>query len=74
MQVQVRVRVRVLGELEIEVDGRPVALGGPKPRVLVGLLAASMGRPVSIEHLIDQIWKTRPHPGSRPRCRPMSLG
>ena len=49
-------RVRVLGELEVELDGHVVDLGGRKPRALVGLLVASGGRPVPVEHLIEQIW------------------
>ena len=53
-------RVRVLGELEVEVDGTVVDLGGPKPRTLVGLLVAAGGRPVPVEHLIDQIWGDSP--------------
>ncbi len=53
-------RVRVLGELEVEVDGEVVDLGGLKPRVLVGLLAAAGGRPVPVAHLVDQIWGESP--------------
>jgi DNA-binding SARP family transcriptional activator len=53
-------RVRVLGELEVESDGQLLDLGGPKPLALVGLLVASAGRPVPVEHLIDQIWGDTP--------------
>lgn len=52
--------VRVLGGVEIEVGGEPADLGGPKPRVLVGLLVAAGGRPVPVEQLIDQIWGEEP--------------
>ena len=57
------VQVDVLGELEVRVgdpDPRPVDLGGPKPRALVGLLVAGEGRPVPVEHLIDQMWGEDP--------------
>ena len=53
-------QVRVLGELQVEVDGALVDLGGPKPRALVGLLVAAEGRPVPVEHLIDQMWGGSP--------------
>jgi len=53
-------RARVLGELELTRDGRLLDLGGPKPLALVGLLVASAGRPVPVEHLIDQIWGDAP--------------
>ena len=52
--------VRVLGALEVERDGALLDLGGLKPRVLVGLLVAAAGRPVPVEHLVDQIWHEAP--------------
>ncbi|MFW5468918.1 BTAD domain-containing putative transcriptional regulator [Knoellia sp. CPCC 206435] len=53
-------QVRVLGELEVVVDGRPVDLGGPKPRALLALLVAADGRPVPVERLVDQMWGEDP--------------
>ncbi|HEX6888260.1 MAG TPA: BTAD domain-containing putative transcriptional regulator [Candidatus Nanopelagicales bacterium] len=53
-------QVRVLGDLEVAVGGQPLELGGPKPRTLLALLVAGEGRPVSVEHLIDQIWGEDP--------------
>ncbi|GAA4397085.1 hypothetical protein GCM10023168_01720 [Fodinibacter luteus] len=53
-------QVRVLGDLEVLVDDVPLELGGPKPRALLALLVVGEGRPVSIEHLIDQIWGDEP--------------
>ena len=52
--------VSVLGELEVSAGGRPVDLGGPKPRALVALLVAGEGRPVPVVHLIDQMWADAP--------------
>ena len=43
-----------------EVDGRPVDLGGPKPRALLALLVAADGRPVPVERLVDQMWGEDP--------------
>src|SRR5215203_4449900 len=53
-------QVRVLGDLEVLVDGAALELGGPKPRALLAHLVVGHGRPVSIEHLIDQIWGELP--------------
>jgi WD40 repeat protein/DNA-binding SARP family transcriptional activator len=38
----------------------PVALGGPKPRALLAMLALDAGSPVSAEHLIDGLWGDEP--------------
>lgn len=56
-------RVRVLGELAVEVDGAPADLGGPEPRALLALLVAAEGRPVSVSHLVEQIWGEQPPAG-----------
>jgi DNA-binding SARP family transcriptional activator len=52
----------VLGPLEAEVDGRPVALGGPKPRLLLATLLLRPNTAVSTDVLVDVLW-----PGSPPR-------
>jgi DNA-binding SARP family transcriptional activator len=52
--------VRVLGDLEVDRDGQPVVLGGPKPRALLGLLVASGGRPVATGRLVNQLWGDDP--------------
>ena len=51
---------RILGPLEVEKDGRQVALGGEKQRALLALLLLSRGRPVSTDRLIDEVWGGRP--------------
>ena len=50
----------MFGELAVLVDGVPADLGGPKPRALLALLVAAEGRPVSVSHLVDQIWGEQP--------------
>ena len=57
--------VRVLGPLEILSDGVDVRLGGPKQRTVLALLAAEVGRPVSVETLIDGVWGDEPTAGAR---------
>ena len=51
---------RVLGPLEIERDGRPVAVGGPKERLVLGVLLAGAGTVVSVDGLVDAVWGERP--------------
>lgn len=56
------VAFRMLGPLEAEVDGRPVALGGPKPRLLLATLLLRPNHTVSTDVLVDVLW-----PGAPPR-------
>jgi len=51
---------RVLGPLEVEVDGRPILLGGAKQRSLLALLLLARGRPVSRDALVESIWNGGP--------------
>jgi DNA-binding SARP family transcriptional activator len=51
---------RILGPLEIEDQGRAIALGGPKQRALLAALLLTPNRPVSVDRLIDALWPTRP--------------
>jgi DNA-binding SARP family transcriptional activator len=56
------VAFRMLGPLEADVDGHPVALGGPKPRLLLATLLLRPNTAVSADVLVDVLW-----PGSPPR-------
>ncbi|MDP9294304.1 MAG: winged helix-turn-helix domain-containing protein, partial [Actinomycetota bacterium] len=49
-----------MGPLEASVDGRPVPLGGAKPRALLAMLALNAGSTVSSERLIDGLWGEHP--------------
>jgi WD40 repeat protein/DNA-binding SARP family transcriptional activator/energy-coupling factor transporter ATP-binding protein EcfA2 len=51
---------RVLGPLEIERDGRVVAVGGPKERLVLAVLIAGTGTVVSVDALVDAVWGERP--------------
>jgi predicted ATPase/DNA-binding SARP family transcriptional activator len=53
-------RVEVLGPVEASVDGRPVALGGQRPRTLLAALGVLRDRVVSSERLIDELWGEDP--------------
>jgi DNA-binding SARP family transcriptional activator len=52
--------LRLLGPVEAFVDGRPVALGPPKQRASLAMLALDAGRTVSADRLIDGLWGDDP--------------
>ncbi|TMK96999.1 MAG: AfsR/SARP family transcriptional regulator [Actinobacteria bacterium] len=52
--------VRVLGPLEASAGGRPLQLGGGKPRALLTMLALQAGSPVSADLLIEGLWGETP--------------
>ncbi|MCK2243592.1 MULTISPECIES: BTAD domain-containing putative transcriptional regulator [unclassified Crossiella] len=45
-------------------DGAPVALGGTRPRMLLGRLALAAGKTVSADALIEDIWGAEPLVGA----------
>src|SRR3974377_900494 len=51
---------RIRGPLEVEDNGRPVALGGPKQRTLLTLLLLTPNRAVSVDRLADAVWAGEP--------------
>jgi predicted ATPase/DNA-binding SARP family transcriptional activator len=53
-------QIALLGPVEARVDGRPVALGGQRPRALFALLALMGGRVVTTDQLIDELWGDEP--------------
>ena len=54
--------IRVLGPVEIAWDGRPVDIGGVKARALVARLLIDRGLVVSVDRLVDSLW--RDHEGT----------
>ena len=50
----------MLGPLEVLADGERAALGGPRPRAVLGTLLAHLGSAVPVERLIDQVWQDGP--------------
>ncbi|MGY1702099.1 BTAD domain-containing putative transcriptional regulator [Geodermatophilus sp. SYSU D00766] len=56
-------RYRVLGPLEVTgPDGRPVDVGGAKPRALLALLLAEAGRVVAVDRIVETLWGDEPPP------------
>jgi DNA-binding SARP family transcriptional activator/tetratricopeptide (TPR) repeat protein len=56
----VPVQFRILGPLEVLVDDRVLALGGPQQRGLLGLLLLEANRVVSLERLMTDLWGDSP--------------
>ena len=54
--------IRVLGALEAEVAGARPDLGGPLQRAVLALLLTERGTVVSIDRMIDQLWRGHPPP------------
>lgn len=51
---------RLLGRVEMYRDGQPVDVGGPKQRAVLASLLLRVGRVVSVEQLIDDLWPEQP--------------
>ena len=51
--------VCVLGSVRVQVDGRPVPVGGPLPRRLLAILLANRDRVVSADRLVEVLWGDR---------------
>src|SRR3954463_14172489 len=57
------VRYRVLGPLEVSgTDGRPVDVGGGKPRALLTLLLGDANRVVGVDRIVATLWGDDPPP------------
>ena len=52
--------VRLFGPVEVTVDGRPVPIGGAKPRAVLAMLALDPSTTVSTDRLIDGLWGDEP--------------
>lgn len=63
------IEFRVLGPIEVVRDGSPVALGGPRQRVLLALLLVDAPRPVPIDRLADELWHGEPPDGASTTLR-----
>jgi DNA-binding SARP family transcriptional activator/tetratricopeptide (TPR) repeat protein len=49
-------RFRILGPLEVDAEGRTVALGGAKPRAVLAVLLLHANEPVSAERIALALW------------------
>jgi YVTN family beta-propeller protein len=53
-------RFGVLGPLDISIEGRSIALGGPKQRAVLSVLLLNANQVVSRDRLIDAVWNDDP--------------
>jgi DNA-binding SARP family transcriptional activator/Tfp pilus assembly protein PilF len=51
---------RLLGAVEIVLSDRVLDIGPPQRRLVLAILAAEAGRPVSTESLVDRVWDEAP--------------
>jgi peptide/nickel transport system substrate-binding protein len=58
--------LRLLGPVEARLDERPIALGAPKQRAVLAMLALQAGRTVSADRLAEGLWGEQP-PASAPK-------
>ena len=56
---------RLLGPLAVLVDGRPLAVGGPKQRAALAMLLLNANVPVSRDRLLEAVWGEEPPTGAR---------
>ncbi|MEW2115123.1 BTAD domain-containing putative transcriptional regulator [Streptomyces sp. NPDC005474] len=52
--------IRVLGPSGADVAGEPVELGPPRQRAVLALLVTARGRVVSVDRMVDQLWRGAP--------------
>ncbi|MGQ4268210.1 AfsR/SARP family transcriptional regulator [Nocardiopsis changdeensis] len=50
----------MLGPIAVWSDGRPVAIGGPRQRCVLGALLVNLGREVTVDRLITYLWSDDP--------------
>jgi DNA-binding SARP family transcriptional activator len=62
--VPATVEFRVLGQLEAVIADRVVDLGRPKQRTLLALLVSQVGRPVTVDSMLEALWSGHPPPSA----------
>lgn len=60
MSAPERLDHRILGPFEVRRDGTPLALGGPRQRAVLAILALAPNTPVSADALVDRLWGDDP--------------
>jgi len=60
-----RMQFRILGPLEVDSEGEPIPLGGPKQRAVLAHLIVRAGELVPAETLVDELWGDEPPENAR---------
>ena len=63
------IEFRLLGPVEAVANGRVLPIGGRKQRALLALLLLEGGRPVSANHLVEELWQGRSPPAAATTLR-----
>jgi ABC-type transport system substrate-binding protein/DNA-binding SARP family transcriptional activator len=58
------VDLHLLGPVEAHLDGRSIALGAPKQRAVLAMLALRLGHSVSTDRLAEGLWGEHPPPSA----------
>jgi predicted ATPase/DNA-binding SARP family transcriptional activator len=58
------VQILLLGPVELRIDGRDIALGGPRQRALLALLALRPGQILPADELVEEVWAGEPPEGA----------
>jgi hypothetical protein len=61
-------RLTVLGPVRAWRDGTELELGPPQQRALLAVLLAGAGEPVTVEEIVDVLWRQDPRRGGRSRA------
>ncbi len=54
------VTITLLGPVSLEVHGRPIPIRSVRTRSFLAVLGLALGKQVTIRHLVDQLWGSRP--------------
>jgi DNA-binding SARP family transcriptional activator len=55
-----KLELGILGPVEVRIDDAPAALGGPRQRAVLAVLAIRPNQVVSVDRLIDDLWEEHP--------------
>ena len=58
----------ILGPMEVTRGDEPLDLGGPKQRAVLAVLVLSVGRVVTVDRIVDELWGDEP-PARALACR-----
>lgn len=61
--------IRLLGGLAVSADGDHLPLGTPKQQLVLAMLALQVGRLVTVEQLVDELWPEDPPRSAVPNIR-----
>ncbi|SCE70607.1 DNA-binding transcriptional activator of the SARP family [Micromonospora viridifaciens] len=61
--------IKVLGDLTVRIGGAKLPLGTPKQQMVFAMLAVDIGRLVTVDELVDELWPAEPPRSAVPNVR-----